>query len=324
MGRWSWQSAGELLRDHHEAEDALQATFLVLARKAASLQRRESLSNWLHGVAVRVSLKARKPGRRTWLALPEEGLAGPDSSQIPEWNDLRFVIDEEIARLPRKYREPFVLCYLAKKTNAGAAAELNCPEGTVVTQLARARAMLRKRLSRRGVTLSVTGGTATLGEALGPTPLSAAMLLGVTKSAFLGGLGSKPMLAADFLRPTSLANGVIESMKLSNLKSSLLAIVAAAGIILAASSVAYRVLADDGKTTTSAGQQNSTQEHKTARPVDPASIPVVTHDLKDGNEIAPAMSITTFYVPILEGGKKGPPVPFTITFSDVPKKTCAK
>src|SRR5215471_13786730 len=138
-----------------DAEDAFQATFLVLARKAASLNRPEQVSNWLYGVAYRTSLKAR--ARRTRRQVREEPLNGSNFAAARDATDphhLLHLLDEELRRLPEKYRTPIVLCYLEGKTKEQAARVLRRPEGTISTQLARGREILRRRLTRRGAALS--------------------------------------------------------------------------------------------------------------------------------------------------------------------------
>jgi RNA polymerase sigma factor (sigma-70 family) len=144
-----------LLHDAHDAEDAFQATFLILVRKAGSVARPALLGNWLYGVAYRVALRAR--GARTKRRAREVqavDLPAPERPPGAGWSDLRPVLDEEVNRLPDKYRVPFVLCYLEGKTNAEAAALLGSPEGTILSRLATARQRLRCRLTRRGITLS--------------------------------------------------------------------------------------------------------------------------------------------------------------------------
>ena len=145
-----------VLGDVHDAEDAFQATFLVFARKAASIGRGESVGGWLYKVAYRVALRARATtARRRGQEEPIDDLPGltPDDDLI--WRDLRPVLDEEIDRLPVKYRVPFVLCYLEGRTNEEAAEEIGCPKGTILSRLSRGREQLRSRLARRGLTLSV-------------------------------------------------------------------------------------------------------------------------------------------------------------------------
>jgi RNA polymerase sigma factor (sigma-70 family) len=140
-----------VLGDHHAAEDAFQATFLVLVRRAGSLRVRDSLGPWLHEVATRTALKARtgaarRQARERRAAVPEAsgtGDAGVD--------DLGAALHAEVARLPAKYRAPVVLCYFEGRTHDEAAVTLAWPVGTVRGRLSRARALLRSRLARRGL-----------------------------------------------------------------------------------------------------------------------------------------------------------------------------
>ena len=183
-----------MLRDPHDAEDAFQATFLVLVRRAGSIARPDSLGNWLYGVAVRTSRAARA---RALRRRAREGaslgitVADPAPDGLPP--DLRPLLDEELNRLPAAYRAPVVLCDLEGKSRKDAARELGCAEGTLSSRLARARGLLRDRLLRRGVALGAgavagsSSGAATAAAvpaawvravAAGAVPASAAELAG--------------------------------------------------------------------------------------------------------------------------------------------------
>jgi HlyD family secretion protein len=140
-------------RHEQDAEDAFQATFLALARKAGSIRRGEALGPWLCRVACRAALKARKRAPAGPLEDREGPLATPDGEA--ERSDLWSLVDEEIDRLPEKYRTALVACYLEGNTHAEAARLLGCPKGTVAVRLMRARKRLRDRLARRGVALGV-------------------------------------------------------------------------------------------------------------------------------------------------------------------------
>jgi RNA polymerase sigma factor (sigma-70 family) len=167
--------------DHRQdAEDALQTTFLVLARKAKSITRRESVCGWIYRVAFRIALKARAArARRARHEAPLPDVPAPEETPAWVWRDLRPILDEEVSRLPRKYRLPFILCYLEGQTNAQAAATLHCPPGTVMSRLAWARERLRARLALRGVTLSTGVLAAVLTEQATASALPA-MLAGPT------------------------------------------------------------------------------------------------------------------------------------------------
>jgi RNA polymerase sigma factor (sigma-70 family) len=197
-----------VLGNCHDAEDAAQAAFLVLLRQSHKIVHLESLGSWLHGVAYRVALKAQAAARRRKRV---ERQAAPadfaESHADAVWRELRPILDEEIARLPEKYRLPLVLCYLEGKTNAQAARQLQWPMGTVATRMAQARQRLRKRLTQRGASLAA----ATLFALETPKATSAAC-----RSLPIG-QGSKRALA--------LAKGVSRAMTLSKRSINFVAIV---------------------------------------------------------------------------------------------------
>ena len=156
----------QLLRDPNDVDDAFQATFLVLVRKAGTLRRCDLLGNWLYGVAYRVATRARVMAsrrndrvaafQRQIVAVAAEG-RGPADNRISNGMqdfELKPRLHEEVHRLPEKYRAPIVLCYFEGLTHEEAAARLGCPLGTVKGRLSRARDLLQRRLTRRGVTLS--------------------------------------------------------------------------------------------------------------------------------------------------------------------------
>jgi RNA polymerase sigma factor (sigma-70 family) len=146
-----------ILDGYHDAEDAFQATFLVLARNAAAIRDRRVLARWLYEVAYRTAVRARSRSvrRRTQeKEAVEMSSQGHASESDPAWRELRPVLHEEVNRLPERYRSAVVLCYLEGRTNEEAAAILRWPVGTVKGRLSRAREMLRSRLTRRGLALS--------------------------------------------------------------------------------------------------------------------------------------------------------------------------
>jgi RNA polymerase sigma factor (sigma-70 family) len=145
-----------VLGREQDVEDAFQATFLVLLRKAPSLSRPNLLGNWLYGVAYRIASKIRSANiRQRTREAKVVDLPAPDANDDAGWRDLRPVLDDELRRLPERYRRPIVLFYLEGKSASEVATALGRPRGTVLSQLARAREQLRIRLSRRNLALSV-------------------------------------------------------------------------------------------------------------------------------------------------------------------------
>jgi RNA polymerase sigma factor (sigma-70 family) len=223
--------ARRVLGDAHEAEDAFQATFLVLARKAASVVRREKVANWLYGVAVRTAKEARvRTARRR---AREERVSRPipfDSSEEGFPAELRAILDEELARLPERYRGAVVLCELEGLPRPDAARRLGIPEGTLSSRLARAKTQLRDRLTRRGVGLpAVALSAALLREARATTlPLS---LVESTVEAATGIAASPTAAAVVSASVASLTEGVLKAMLLAKLKGIFLGLGTLAAVV---------------------------------------------------------------------------------------------
>src|SRR5262245_5376688 len=187
-GPMVWGTCRRLLGEH-DAEDAFQATFLVLVKKAASVVPRERVANWLYGVAHQTALQARRAAARR-AAREVQVIQMPDAeaARQDQYSDVRLLLDQELSRLPGDYRAVLVLCDLESRTRKEAARQLGVPEGTVAGRLARARAMLAKRLTDRGVTLS--GGV--LAAVLAPNVASA----GVPDSVVASTISAARLVAA--------------------------------------------------------------------------------------------------------------------------------
>ena len=207
-----------VLRDAHEAEDAFQAAFLVFARKAGSVGRGEVVAAWLYKVAYRIALRLRAAAvKRAPSGEATDDLPAPGPAGDADWRDLRPVLDDEIARLPEKYRAPFVLCYLEGRTNEEAAAQLGCPKGTVLSRLSRGRDRLRARLTRRGVALTATALALTLSQNAASATVPAALVPSTVGAAipFAAGKAAAELVPAHV---AALTEGALKAMTLIKLK----------------------------------------------------------------------------------------------------------
>jgi RNA polymerase sigma factor (sigma-70 family) len=228
-----------LLSDPADVEDAFQATFLVLARKAGAIRRRASVSSWLYGVARRVALEAGGRNARRRIPAPSaEVPAGEEPGDAVQREELRRLLDEELGRLPEKYRSPLVLCYLEGATYDEAAQRLGCPKGTVSTRLTRARELLRRRLVRRGVTLSA-GLLAGWLSAEAAAEAPAALLSATVRAAMTA--------AACAARVASLTDKVVRAMFLTRLKIATALALALTLLGAVGGGLAYRALAGDDR-----------------------------------------------------------------------------
>lgn len=210
-GPMVWGVCRRLL-NHHDAEDAFQATFLVLFRKAASIVPRERVANWLYGVAYKTALQARRTAaRRTAREKQVTEMPEPAAMEQDLWRELQPLLDQELSRLPDAYREVIVLSDLEGKMRKEAARQLGLPEGTVGSRLARARAMLAKRLARHG--LEVSGGVlaAVLSQQAASASVPASVLSSTIKAATLvaAGHGAAGVLSSKIV---TLTTGVLQTM----------------------------------------------------------------------------------------------------------------
>jgi RNA polymerase sigma factor (sigma-70 family) len=199
-----------VLGDRHDAEDAFQATFLILARKAGSVRPAGRVGPWLHGVARRTALAARRAAARRRLR-EAEAVAVRAATSREGTAELREVLDLELARLPERYRSAVVLCELEGRTRWEAAALLGWAEGTVASRLARARTLLAARLTRRGVALPAAGLAA-----LAPAAVPGQLVASAVGAALVFGMSP----AAGVVMPPAagLAEAVMKAMLLAKLK----------------------------------------------------------------------------------------------------------
>jgi RNA polymerase sigma factor (sigma-70 family) len=205
-----------VLGQRHDAEDAFQATFLVLACKAASVRNRGAVGSWLYGVAYRTAGKARARAARRHLKEREAAVTEARKDK-PNHDDLARLLDLELNRLPEKYRGPVLLCDLEGASRKEAARQLGLPEGTLSSRLATARSLLAKRLTQRGLALA-TGGVAAVIAENAASACVPALLIGSTVRAAAKVAAGQAVTAAASASVASLAKGVMNTMLMSKLK----------------------------------------------------------------------------------------------------------
>jgi len=213
-----------VLGNVHDADDAFQAVFLVLARKADSIRRKESLGSWLYGVAFRIAsrLKANAARRRN-VERQAEPMTPATADHRAAWDDLQPILDEELSRLPEKYRVSIVLRYLQGKSNEEAAREAGCPAGTMSWRLAHGLDLLRQRLDRRGVAIPACGLAVLLTDHAASASLSPVLAAGTLQAAVGFAAGQTAGVSLSIL---ALAEGALKAMFLTKLKLTLVLLLA--------------------------------------------------------------------------------------------------
>jgi RNA polymerase sigma factor (sigma-70 family) len=218
-GSMVWGVCRRILHNCHDAEDAFQATFLVLVRKAASIRSREKVANWLYGVAHQTALKARarlakRRQRETQVAdMPETAVTAHQNG-----SELKPILDRELSRLPEKYRLVIVLCELEGQSGKEVARQLGLPQGTVSSRLTRGRALLAKRLARHGFAGSVGVLAALLSQNMASASVPTTVVTSTIKVVTLAGAGqvTAGLVSAEV---AALAGGVLRDLLLSKLRT---------------------------------------------------------------------------------------------------------
>jgi RNA polymerase sigma factor (sigma-70 family) len=236
-----------VLGQAQEADDAFQATFLVLLRKADSIAKPELLGSWLYGVACRVARKARaQAASRRAHESAREAVAMPPPDPLLEvaWRELRALLDEELQHLPPKYQAPLVLCYLEGLTNEEAARRLGWPSGSISYRLARARELLKARLSRRCKALSPALLGAVLASAAPPlTGLPTGLADTLVRVAAAMCRGETAALALLSPAVTALAEEAGRALVALGHRTLLVVLAALGALTFAGGSIAYAALA---------------------------------------------------------------------------------
>lgn len=273
-GPMVWGVCRRLLHQH-DAEDAFQATFLVLARKAASIRSTEVVGNWLYGVAHQTAMQARRTAARRRAkevqvtTMPDIEAAAPDPGA-----DIQPLLDEELSRLPDIYRGVIVLCDLEGRTRREVASHLSVPEGTVAARLARARTMLAKRLTHRGVTLSGGALAAVLSQQAASAGVPNSVVISTIKAASLLAARQAAATGAMSVKVAALTEGVMKAMLFTKLKAAIAVVLILGFMATGGTLLTYRAAVgqDDAKPATSKSVALATEQKADKEPLEEPDI----------------------------------------------------
>jgi RNA polymerase sigma-70 factor (ECF subfamily) len=299
-----------VLRDCHDAEDAFQAAFLVLAQRAVSIVPRQLVGNWLHGVAYRTALEARRRGaRRRAREKQVNDMPHPRVEEPPAWQALLPLLDRELDRLPAKYRAAVVLCHLEGRTRKEAASQLGLPVGTLSGRLTTAMRLLARHMRRHGLALSGTALATALLPSVASASVPAALLAETIKATPLAVAGQAIAPVAVSAEVAALTKGVLKSMLLAKLKLATVVLLTLAALGGGASVFTYRTL-EAGQATVShkdqAGARENRRRPEPSRPEDrPATTPPRA-ETKRGIQKSDKEMLQGYWVPIaaMVDGKK--------------------
>jgi RNA polymerase sigma factor (sigma-70 family) len=243
-----------IVQHEEDAEDAFQATFLVLVHRAASIRPRGMVGNWLYGVAHNTALKAKAMNHRRRLKEKEAAVRPRPQVSPADWEQLQALLDAELRGLPDKYRAAIVHCDLESMSIGEASRQLGCPQGTLGTRLARGRRMLAARLARRGLTLSGGLIAAALSENAASACVPSPLVLSTVKAA--AKLAAGPAAAGGLIPPkvAALTAGVLKAMFLTRLKTVVSVVLAATLFAAAGGVVTYHTMAAEQEAATRGGE----------------------------------------------------------------------
>jgi RNA polymerase sigma-70 factor (ECF subfamily) len=282
-----WGVCGRVLRDHHDAEDAFQATFLVLARRAASIMPREKIGNWLYGVAYQTAMKARATrAKRRVRERPAWEMTEPEAVPDDYADELLSRLDREVTRLPEKYRVPIILCELQGKTHREAAEQLGWPVGTVSGRLSRARAVLASRLSRGAAPLAVGALGGLLAHDMARAGVPAELVRSAAQAGTLSTAGKAVTAGVVSAQVAALTEEVLKTMlinKLTLATAMLLVVVALAG---GATSLTYRAQSAEPANQ----RKDSEKPTEQPKPIEAKNQPKSTEATKEDKPTAAAAS----------------------------------
>jgi RNA polymerase sigma factor (sigma-70 family) len=281
-----------VLGDQHAAEDAFQATFLVLAKKAAAIAHKEQLASWLYGVARRAALDARaRSTRRQAREKRLDAMLPAEPNDHAFTSELRSILDEELARLPERHRAAIVLCELEGLSRREAAVRLGVSEGTLSSRLARAKSRLRERLTRRGLALTAVTLSAILSQDAQAVSVPPALIDSTIRGATKVAAGSS-LTGVVSTSVATLTEGVLKAMLIAKLKGAVLGVAA-----LAVITTGVGVLAQDGP---SSDDRLKAVERKLDRLIEMFGVP-------KRSASAPAQALTP--VPVADPTVPPPPAP---------------
>lgn len=233
-----WGVCRRIVGHGHDAEDAFQAAFLILVRKAAGVKPRAAVGNWLYGVACRTALKARTISARV-RAKEKQVTSMPEPAMDPreDMEELQRLLDKELSALPDKYRLPVVLCDLESRTRKEVAAQLRIPEGTLSSRLATAHQILAKRLARHGLAVSGASLAALFAQNAAAACVPAAMVSSTIETATLVVASQGAVAGVVSTKVAALTDGVMKAMLLTKLKIAtgtllIVSLIAAGGTLL--------------------------------------------------------------------------------------------
>jgi RNA polymerase sigma factor (sigma-70 family) len=243
-GPMVWSVCRRVLGNAHDADDAFQAAFLVLVRKAASVRPREAVGNWLYGVAYRTALATHKRiARRRAKEQSLQDVPTPESKSEEPWQELWPILDRELSRLADKYRLPIVLCDLEGRGRKEVARQLAIPEGTLSSRLDTARKKLAARLARLGFTLSGVSLAALLTEKTATAAIAPSLFTSTTKAAMLVAAGSAAVAGGVSATVATLTEGVLKTMFIAKIKSATLVFCGVAALGVGTGGVYYQTRA---------------------------------------------------------------------------------
>jgi RNA polymerase sigma factor (sigma-70 family) len=237
-----WAVCRRVIRDHHDAEDAFQATFLVLACKASSVLPPEKLGNWLYGVANQTAMKARAMrAKRRAREIQVRDMPEPTAARDNVRDDRTELLNRELSLMPQRYRIPLVLCDLQGRTQREAASQLGWPVGTVSSRLSRARAMLVKRLAKRGMSLSVGSLAVLLAQELASASVPTRLVGSTARAAslFAAGVGLTAQVVP--AEVAALTGEVFKVMLFRKLKIAMTTLLVATALAAGGTGLAYQV-----------------------------------------------------------------------------------